>query len=154
PAGARVWIWDAPTQQFIEGFDQKLPLGRGAFLYLPVPVVLTVTGDMDFSSEIPVELANGWNLVGVPYPDSLLRSAQTTWVGGVETGFNDAVDEGVIQEPVFTLDAGGYQEVGPDDAFEPMRAYWVYANGVNELAMHKGGLRGDLAKEFAWWTAK
>src|SRR2546423_585973 len=29
PAGARVWTWDAPTQQFIEGFDQELPLGRG-----------------------------------------------------------------------------------------------------------------------------
>lgn len=153
PAGARVWTWDAHTQQFIEGFDQELPLGRGVFLFLPAPAVLTVTGETDLSSEIPVELENGWNLIGVPYTTPLLRAGQTTWMDGVETGFNDAVEQGAFQEPVFSLDIAGYQEVGPDDSFEPMHAYWVYANGVDELAMHPL-LLGDALKEFAWWSAK
>lgn len=135
PIGARVWTWNAATQNFVEGFDQQLALGQGALLYLPAPTVLVVTGDTDTSSEIPFELHNGWNLVGVPYTDGLVRPQQMVYISSVPTTFNEAADQGAIVDPVFSLDVSGYQEVESDGMFAPMRAYWVYSNGAELLEM-------------------
>ncbi len=94
PSGSRVWTWDANDQQFVEGFDQQLPFGQGAVLYVPSPTVITMTGETDLSTEIPLDLQNGWNLVGVPYDQPLPRGSQKVYVASIRTPFNDAVTNG------------------------------------------------------------
>jgi hypothetical protein len=159
PEGSRVWTWDAPTQQLVEGFDRHLALGQGAFLYLPQPAVVVVTGQFDKSSEIPVELSEGWNLVGVPYDGSLPRAAQVVYENSLQMAFNDAVEQGAIVEPISTLDPSGYREIGPDDTFDSMHAYWVYSDGPDLIEMQSGivqsgGLLGIDYKAIAWWGAE
>ncbi len=146
PDGSRVWTWDAIAQQFVEGFDQELPLGQGAILYVPTPAVITITGDTDFSTEIPVDLQNGWNLVGVPYGTPLSLSSQTVYAEGISTPFNDAVNQGDLQDwPVsIAVDAsGGFQKLGPDDSFQPMAAYWVFSNDAELLELQPGLLGAE-----------
>lgn len=143
PQGSRVWTWDAPGQQFVEGFDQELPFGQGAVLYVPVPTVITITGQTDLSTEIPVDLQNGWNLIGVPYAFPLLRSSQIVYSAGAPAGFNDAATQGDIQEPVFSLDINGYREIGANDSFEPMNAYWVFSNDAEMIEMQPAVLRAE-----------
>ncbi|HEY6893681.1 MAG TPA: hypothetical protein VI258_05920, partial [Rhodanobacteraceae bacterium] len=136
PEGSRVWRWDAAAQQFVEGFDQQLPLGQGIFLYVPSATVLTITGTTDTSSEIPVELSDGWNLVGVPYQTPMLRSTQIAYVSSVATNLNDAIAQGSISDTIYSFDTAGHFElVGENDLFQPMRAYWVYSSGVELLEM-------------------
>lgn len=135
PAGSRVWTWDAEDQQFVEGFEQTLAFGQGAFLYLPSPAMITITGTPAQSDQVPVELAAGWNLVGVPYDAELPRAAQTVTENLVDTPFNDAVNDGVILDMVYSLDIKGYQEVGPDDSFQSTHAYWLYSNDQSLLKM-------------------
>jgi hypothetical protein len=135
PGGSRVWLWNATQQKFVEGFDQQLPAGQGALLFLPAPTVLQVTGEVNVSTEIPVDLQPGWNLIGVPYELALPRSAQSVYVESARTPFNDAVDNGDLGSSVYSLDIRGQQEVGPDDSFQPMNAYWVYSVGADFLEL-------------------
>ncbi|HJT16022.1 MAG TPA: hypothetical protein VJ853_01465 [Thermoanaerobaculia bacterium] len=136
PEGSRVWRWDAPSQQFVEGFDQELPLGEGLFLYVPTPTVVTITGENNPSSEMPVELSNGWNLIGVPYQIPMQRSSQVAYVQSVGTSLDDAIAQGVISDAIYSFDTAGHFElVGEGDMFQPGRAYWVYSNGVDLLEL-------------------
>lgn len=135
PSGSRVWTWDAEQQQFVEGFDQQLPEGQGAVLYLPSPTVVSITGDPELSDRFPVDLQHGWNLVGVPYSVPLLRSSQTVYSAGMSAGFNDAVNNGDLGPDVFSLDSRGQQAVGENDLFHPMDAYWVYSNDAELLEL-------------------
>jgi len=153
PGGSRAWKWSAPAQQWVEGFDQELALGQGVLLYLPEATVLTFKGQPTRSSRTPVELANGWNLVGVPHVAPFPLSAQSAWGNGVETAFGDAAQRGLVGRKVFALEGGGYKDVGGAAMLQPTRAYWVYAKGADLMTM-RPALLGDLAKEFAWWTAK
>jgi len=136
PAGSRVWEWDPTAQQFAEGFNQQLPLGQGALLYVPAPTVMMVKGDEDLDSEVPVDLHPGWNLIGVPYPTPMARSSQDVFVESVRTAFNDAVDNGNLGPSVYSLDQRGEMPVGDDDSFQPMNAYWVYSNDADLLELH------------------
>ena len=154
PDGARVWTWNPGQQAFVEGFDQTLSLGSGVFLYLPIPTVLVISGEDVVSSSIPVELKKGWNLVGVPYNYALPRFAQTVFVSGVKTAFNDAAEQGVIVEPVFTLDPSGSQRVDAAESFEPLHAYWVYATGDHLLELQPALLQNPAAVALAKWTAE
>lgn len=154
PAGSRVWTWDANQKQFVEGFDQELPLGQGAVLYVPSPTVIAITGSTNISSEIPLDLQNGWNLVGVPYDTPLPRSAQNVYVASIRTPFNDAVNNGDLGSSVYSLDVRGQQPVGESDSFQPMNAYWVYSQGADLLALKPPpALRGG-SLDFAIWVAK
>ena len=155
PTGSRVWIWNASTQQFVEGFDQELPLGQGAVLYVPAPTVVMVTGDDDSSTEIPVDLQNGWNLIGVPYATPLSRSAQYVYVASIRTALNDAVNHGDLGQSIFSLDVRGQQVVGEDESFQPMNAYWVYSQNADLLELQPlRALRGSAETEFAIWAVK
>ncbi|HUJ13034.1 MAG TPA: hypothetical protein VL284_04510, partial [Thermoanaerobaculia bacterium] len=154
PDGSRIWTWDTEQQQFVEGFDQQLPSGGGVMLYLPAPAVVAITGQSDAYSDFPVELANGWNLVGVPYTTPIARLALTVYVNQMQTPFNDAVGEGALSEPVMTLGSDGYENVGADDSFKPMSAYWVYSNTADLMDEQPPLLLGSLPAKFAWWVAE
>ena len=154
PQGSRVWTWDGDDQEFVEGFDQQLPIGQGALLYVPVPVVLTITGHSDLSSEIPVELKNGWNLIGVPYTNAVPRASLTVYAGEIATAFDDAVDQGDVSEPVITLRSNGYENVESQDSLLPMSAYWVFSNDAELLEIPPALLKNELAKKLAWWAAE
>jgi hypothetical protein len=153
PAGARAWTWSASAQQWVEGFDQELALGEGALLHLPEPAVLTFVGRPAPSSRIPVELANGWNLVGVPQPAPLPLGTQSIWAGGIERPFDDAVARKMVGERVFALDATGNGHRRVRGMLEPGQAYWVHANDAELLTLQPALLKG-AAQELAWWTAK
>jgi hypothetical protein len=154
PDGSRVWTWDVGEQQFVEGFDRTLPLGQGALLYLPAPSIITVTGTAAASDEVPVELTQGWNLIGVPYNLELVRSQQSVTVDYIDTPFNDAVAAGAVDDNVFSLDVNGYQRVGPDDSFEPMHAYWLYATSQSLLKMEPTLLSAGAGFSPAFWIAE
>src|SRR5581483_3781319 len=128
-------------------------LGSGALLYLPAPAVISITGRTNLSSNTSVELQNGWNLVGLPYTNTVSRASLTVYAGQVQTAFDDAVDQQDVSEPVLTLGSAGYEDVGAQDSLQPMRAYWVYSNDADLLDVPPGLLRSPAA-DFGWWIAK
>ncbi len=152
PAGARVWVWNANDQEFVEGFDQSLPLGHGCVLYLPAAADITVSGFHNDATSVSVDLSDGWNLVGVPYTVPLPRSAQSVYAEYAPTPFEDAVAEGAIGNTVFAADNNGYRTVDAGDSFQPMQAYWIDSNGTNTIDLAPQLLQSG--GEFAFWLAK
>ncbi len=142
PPGSRVFTWNAATQQFVDGFDQDLPLGHACWLYVPVPTVAMVSGATNQLTTVSVELKNGWNLVGVPYDIELIRSRQYAWVHQLKMPFNDAVANQAIGPLVYSFGANGYEVVGDQDSFVPTHGYWVYADGAASVELAPGMLHG------------
>ncbi len=153
PKGARVWTWDGRAQDWREGLDQELPLGQGALIQVPTQTVLTFTGVPVPSSRIPVELHDGWNLIGVPSLERLSLDTQSVWAGGIESGFGDAITAKHLGAHAMTLASAGYVNVDTTEPLESTGAYWVRASGADLLTLRPTRLR-DAAKEFAIWTAK
>jgi hypothetical protein len=151
PEGSRAWIWDVSHQRFVEGFDNQLPLGHACWLYVPVPVLLVVTGKPNQLQQVSFDLERGWNLIGVPYDAALLRSQQHVYVHWARTPFNDAVAAGNVGPLIYSFDANGYETVAEDGSFEPLHGYWVYASGAELLDLKRPGFSDpDIISMIPW----
>lgn len=151
PEGSRAWVWDASDQTFVEGLDHQLPLGHACWLYVPVPVLLVVTGRPNRLHDVSVDLEKGWNLIGVPYGTALLRSQQHVYVDWTRKPLNDAVAAGNVGPLIFSFDVNGYETVAEDGSFEPLHGYWVYAREAELLELERPGL-SDVGIAIPWGT--
>ena len=149
PEGSRAWVWDGVHQKFVEGLENELPLGHACWLYVPVPVVLAVTGSPNTLQNVSFDLEPGWNLIGVPYGMALPRYQQHVYVDWARKPFNDAVAANEVDPLIFTYDVNGYEMVAEDGSFEPLRGYWVYARGAELLEFERPGL-SDLPFTIPW----
>jgi hypothetical protein len=149
PEGTRAWVWDVSDQKFVEGLDSQLPLGHACWLYVPVPVLLVVTGRPNRLQNVSVDLERGWNLIGVPYGTALLRSQQQVYVNWARKPLNNAVAAGDVGPSIFSFDVNGYETVAEDGSFAPLHGYWVYARGAELLELERPGL-SDIASMIPW----
>jgi hypothetical protein len=155
PEGSRVWTWSATHQEFVEGFDAHLPFGEGCLLYVPQPTILSVTGTPTTATATHVELAPGWNLIGVPSTSSLPLAVQSVYVDFGENTIFDAMDSGAFGPTITTLGPNGYINiVGSDqELLESTRAYWVYSDGNAELLKLRQPLLQVFEPTFGQWFA-
>ena len=150
PEGSRAWVWDASKQRFVEGLDSELPLGHACWLYVPFPVLLTVTGTPNLLQDVSVDLEKGWNLIGVPYGTALLRSQQEVYVDLARKRLNDAVAARDLGPVIYSFDMNGYETVDEDGSFEPLHGYWVYARGAELLELKRPGLSDPAGFAIPW----
>jgi hypothetical protein len=122
-------IYDPPI-----GFSNVIR-GQGYWLWLDAPAdtaVVSVAG-ATATSDVSLSLAQGWKLIGHPFPSPVLLSDCRASDGAVTLSFAQAVAAGWVSGTLYYWDAdGGYQALsaagyGHDDTLRPWRGYWIRA---------------------------
>jgi len=80
---------------------------------------------MNFDGRISSVVA-GWNVVGLPYNDPVLKSELLVDVGGIEYSWVDAVGAGLVSDVLFGWDVVGQSYVFSDE-LGIGDGYWLYA---------------------------
>jgi hypothetical protein len=75
------------------GTNFQIVPGRGYFIYCATPFDWMVQGET-FQSGVPLDLLSGWNLIGVPYPETYTSPTLLTAIGAdcleIDRWFNSA----------------------------------------------------------------
>lgn len=109
--------------------------GVGYWLKLTQPATVTFEGTPPEGEQV-LPLAEGWNLIGPPVPETVPISSLQVDTPGGRMSFEEAVAGGYIQPQMYYYE-GGYKIAAPSggdsDSLEPARGYWAktYTSGVS-----------------------
>jgi len=109
----------------------QLEMGRGYWLRIDNPAQANYWGER-ILEDAQIELENGWNMVGFPFPEPVLLSDCSITNGAETKSIDEAAAAGWINLPLYYYIPGaGYGSLttggGDDDSFRPWRAYWLLA---------------------------
>lgn len=115
----------------------KVLLGRAFFLNTPRPLVITQEGaSADPNVPFEIQLAPGWNMIGVPYNFTLRWLDMKVRDGGVEKSVQQAIADQAIRNGLWTYVSGQYVLASE---LQPWMGYWVRANRAVTLLIDPAG---------------
>jgi len=133
----------------------EIERGSGYWLYLtdaPPGATVSVEGDVAADS-ISIPLADGWSLIGHPFPEARPLADCLVSDGGDTVGFDEAEALGWVMGILYYYDpSSGYGLVrttgtGDDDSLRPWLGYWINAatSGLWLIVPPEGGATpGDI----------
>ena len=127
PAGWALYSWDGVNSRYTSKVDTVLHVGTGFWLYVTGAIDYDVAGTPYTPNSLTIALANGWNIVGVPYPVNINWAAVQFLYGGNTYGLDQAITNGWMGAGVFNWTGTGYGNAAGDN-FEPGKGYWLRAN--------------------------
>jgi hypothetical protein len=115
----------------------RVMLGRGFFLNAPRPLVITQEGDpADTSVPYRIQLAPGWNLIGVPFNFPLRWLDMRVQDGANVLSVQEAIASQAIRNGLWTYVSGQYVL---STELRPWTGYWVRANRAVTLLIDPAG---------------
>ncbi len=120
---SHVWEADAPSANEIFGTGTSLVahmptqvyeptlfynFGSGYWANLPQANQTTYSGDI-YNEEVTVEIHQGWNLLGNPYPTEIDLSSLIFNIDGVDYTIGEMITYGYVSRAIYTHDENGYK---------------------------------------------
>ena len=151
-AGVRLATWDGTVSQYAitpTAPADALRLGRGYFVKLPTAVTLTSVGTpADPTTDFPITLLPGWNMIGDPFLFPVSLSAlNVSSAAGTTVPFSTAVSGSSLLvssilysfSPSANSGSGAYVVLQTNGSLQPGQGYWIYAyNPVTLIVPHPG----------------
>jgi len=150
-AGVRLATEDASVAQY--AFTPQAPadalrLGRGYFVKLPKALTLTSVGTpADPTTDFPIALPPGWNMIGDPFLVPVALSATHVSSAAGVLPFSAAVSATPLlvssllysYSPSANGGKGGYVTLSQGGSLQPGAGYWIYAySAVTLVIPHPG----------------
>jgi len=115
----------------------RVRLGRAFFLNVPRPLVITQEGaSADTGVPFEIQLAPGWNLIGVPYNFPLRWLDMKVRDGANVVSVQEAIAGQAIRNGLWTYVSGQYVLA---TELQPWMGYWVRANRAVTLLIDPAG---------------
>jgi len=133
PAGWALYSWDGVNNRYTSKVDTVLQIGAGFWLYVTQAVDYEVAGTPYAPNSLPIPLANGWNIVGIPYPVNINWTDAQFLYGGTTYSLDQAITNGWMGSGVYNWTGTGYANARITGYFAPTSGYWVqsYVNGAS-----------------------
>jgi len=123
-----VYGWDRVNDMYIP--IMSLVPGYGFWMYSYYDCEIWVQGITVVSDEFITDLVTTWNIVGVPYTDSVnLTDLVVNYLGGDYTWAEatDPINGPIVDPNVYGWDRINGMYVPAGDTLDPGYAYWLYA---------------------------
>ncbi|MFH0886918.1 MAG: hypothetical protein V1843_01995, partial [bacterium] len=119
-----------------------LQKGKVYFLKVGDPTTLSIQTDLGEDDELRMPLTAGWNAVGNPYDQGIAMSSIQIVDQGTTYTLQQAIQNGIIGKPLWTVDNSYYQEIPIDDTLnsktlEPWTGFWIYIGKNCEIVLPK-----------------
>jgi hypothetical protein len=125
PLGWVLYSWDGVNSRYTSKVDTVLQIGAGFWLRVTQAVDYEVAGTPYAPNSLPIPLANGWNIVGIPYPVNINWTAVQFLYNGSTYSLDQAITNGWIGAGVFNWTGTGYGNAKFAGYFAPTSGYWV-----------------------------
>jgi hypothetical protein len=117
-----LYYWNRISQNY--ELKNTLDPGYGYWMYAYEKCDLIVSGDI--SDEYITDLKQSWNIMGVPFNETLSKEDLIIKYNGTEYTWQEAVDNTIILGFIYNWDRNSQTYTLAND-FVPGYAYWMYA---------------------------
>jgi len=130
-----VYGWNTAIQNYV--FSDVLTPGEGYWVYANQVCDLWISSDISQNDEYITDLIAGWNLVGIPYNESVYKENLSVNYNGIDYTWEQAVENDIVLAFSYGWDTG-IQNYIFTDVLESDKGYWIYAN--ENCSLHYFGL--------------
>lgn len=124
-----LYSWDPIHYQYLDADRTTITIGQGLWLKVSEATTLTLVGLPNEADTTTLSLASGWNMIGVPYEDTIPWDAvQVSKGGNTPVSLQQAIDSDWILDTFFHWSGVEYSPLTAGDSFLPLLGYWVKAN--------------------------
>jgi N-acetylneuraminic acid mutarotase len=123
PTGWALYSWDGFLNRYASKLDTVLHVGTGFWLYVTGAIDYEVAGTPYTPNSLTIALANGWNIVGTPYPVRCYWTTVQFLYGGTTYVLDQAITNGWMGAGVYTWTGSGYGNA--KSWFAPTYGYWI-----------------------------
>lgn len=116
--------WDRNSQTYT--FADTIEPGYGCWLYSYDEYELWVQCFSAAEDNYITNLEENWNIIGIPFDESVDKSDLIVTHNGTNYNWSDAVAQGLVSDYLFGWD-GNAQSYVFADTLEPGHCYWLYA---------------------------
>lgn len=133
PAGWQLLRWDPVNNLTTTQANTVLQVGMGFWLYVTQAVDYVVVGTPYAPNSLQIALANGLNIVGIPYPVNINWADVQFLYGGNTYTLDQAIANGWLGAGVNNYTGTGYGDAKVTGYFAPTIGYWIqsFMNGAS-----------------------
>lgn len=140
--------WNRTIQSY--DFANSITGGEGYWFYAYESGSIVVFNLTDTSDDFITNLKENWNIVGIPFDQSVSKYNLNVSYGNTNCSWSTAVTNGDISDYIFSWDRINQSYIFSDD-FIPGDAYWLYSYQDCSLRINDGSENNDdLTNKKSW----
>ncbi len=120
-----VYGWNTNIQNYV--FSDVLTPGEGYWVYAKQVCDLWISSNISQNDEYITDLIAGWNLIGIPYNESVSKEDLSVNYNGIDYTWEQAVENDTVLAFIYEWDTGTHNYIFTD-VLESDKGYWIYAN--------------------------
>jgi hypothetical protein len=129
-----VYGWNAPSQNYM--LSDAFASDHGYWVYAYHSCVLWTSSSITSDEQYIASLSTSWNIVGLPFDQSVEKTNIIVCYGGVNYSWADAVAGGIVISTIYGWNGLG-QNYELAESMHPGQAYWIYT--YHTCILKKGG---------------